>query len=280
MSDYITPEQLQAVLAAIVHGNMPAPQPTTPPQGQAVGTPASGSTANPSAEAPGRPGLLAVEASHVHADPPTTIARITGRTPQTRVMSPSTTTATTMGFRAAQQLCTTHLQALDGPTALCASCHGAVHAYCVVTHMHEFLCRPCYQEHEAVREAQRQRELAHRVAHGLGSFLPRSSELLGTAVGAVGGATLAAGQFLAAGAAAGARAAWTASRPHVPSSDLRIHLPPRPVSLPPPPLEDQVADGRPVGAPLTPQGAETQPSDGGVGEAMRQTRAEMDAMRA
>ena len=133
--------------------------------------------------------------------PPTTLVRQTGRAPQRRVMSPSLSQA----FQT--QVCSTCQGVLEGPAVRCASCGTTVHAYCAQSSMHEFFCRDCLQELEAVRQGRLHRDQALRSARGLGALTARSSELLGTAVGAVGGATLAAGQFLASGPPGGARIA-------------------------------------------------------------------------
>ena len=109
----------------------------------------------------------------------------------------------TAGFMAGQ-VCSNCLDVLRGPVAVCSACGGTVHNRCAVTHMHDYVCHQCHRALLEAREAQAQREQSLRAAHGLGMITARSSELLGTAMGAVGGATLAAGQFLAAGAVPGA----------------------------------------------------------------------------
>ena len=56
------------------------------------------------------------------------------------------------------------------------------------------------ERERALEERERvfkERERAHQLARGLGAMGARSPELIGATVGAVGGATLAASQFLA-----------------------------------------------------------------------------------
>ena len=74
----------------------------------------------------------------------------------------------------------------------------------------------------------------HAAARSLGLLGARSSELLGTAVGAVGAASAAASRFLVQGAVAGASSAWQASRLQEAPSRLEVQLPPRPAALPAP----------------------------------------------
>ena len=122
--------------------------------------------------------------------------------------------------------------------------------------MHVCVCFRCAREAQAVREAQRFQERALQAAHGLGSVSARSSELLGTAMGAVGGATLGAAQFLAAGVQAGARNAFGGARRHVSTPNLTVSLP-TPVQRPaafPPPLVEGVEDASPERAALPLQG--------------------------
>ena len=242
MSDSpFTADQIDALMRWVGHSRVSAP--TTEQQFRqqawqqmqssfAGRLPAEG----PQSTAPGQQGqsqgqfgvtTLSGDASRVLVVPQqtvTTVGRIAGRTPQTRVMSPSPA-----------DMCVSCHHDLSGPTAICASCHAVVHAACVVTYMHEFLCTRCASQLETHREAQRMREQALQAAHGLGASGARSSELLGTALGAVGGATLGAAQWMAAGVSAGARTAFSGARRHAPSSaDLTVRLP-APLMRPLPP---------------------------------------------
>ena len=67
--------------------------------------------------------------------------------------------------------------------------------------MHQSVCEACYYELQAAEEQRRQHQAAART---LGLAGARGAELLGTAAGAVGAASLAASRFLVAGATAGA----------------------------------------------------------------------------
>ena len=99
--------------------------------------------------------------------------------------------------------------------------------------LHEPDCEVCYSDLVAVEEPRR----AYRAAASrLGTVSARSSELFGSAVGAVSAASMAAGRYFLAGAASGAQSAWQGARP-APGLEVRI---PRPEHLPPPLADEPV----------------------------------------
>jgi len=147
--------------------------------------------------------------------------------PPTRVMSPNDR------FDYHRSPCKVCRFPLHGPQVGCSHCGELVHPQCVVAVIHEPYCETCFEELRAFEENRR----THRAAaRGLGVLGARGSELVGTAVGAVGSASLAAGRYFVSGAVAGAASAWQGSRA---SAGLEVRVP-RPDSLPPPLPEEPV----------------------------------------
>ena len=170
--------------------------------------------------------------------------------PQLRVMSPSIASAMR------EAVIRDHLQAacyvcsrqLGGPLVVCTCCGNAVHSHCALAAMHQTVCERCMQD---LQSAEQSRQQQHAAARALGLAGARGAEALGTAVGAVSAAGLAAGQFLVHGASAGARSAWSGAAARAPPALEVTH--PRPASLPPPLPADPASSSR---APCVPEGAE------------------------
>ena len=139
-------------------------------------------------------------------------------------MSPSTW----VGFP--REPCQVCRQPLAGPLVVCASCSAPVHGQCAVAVGHNVLCKHCVQQLQYDDEQRRQQ---HRAAHNMGLLTARGSECVGAALGAAGAASLAAGRYLVAGAAAGARTAWAGSGQLQPPAGFEVRVP-RPASLPQP----------------------------------------------
>ena len=156
------------------------------------------------------------------------------RLPDARVMSPTFRP----GFR---EPCSVCLRELAGPVVVCSTCASCVHSHCSAAVMQQSICENCFRQWQSAEEA---RQVQHAAARSLGLLGARSSELLGTAVGAVGAAGAAASRFLVQGAVAGASSAWQASRLQEAPPRLEVQLPPRPAALPAPLPADPPADPR------------------------------------
>ena len=118
--------------------------------------------------------------------------------PDARVMSPS--------FRPGHQgmPCGVCLREFAGPLVVRSSCGACVHNHCSAAVVQNAVCEGCFLQWQAGEEQRRQH---HAAARTLGPMGARSSELTGTAVGAVGAASAAASRYLVQGAVAGATSA-------------------------------------------------------------------------
>ena len=108
--------------------------------------------------------------------------------------------------------------------------------------MQSAVCEACFAQWQ---EAEAQRRQHHAAARTLGLVGARSSELLGTAVGAVSAASAGAARYLVHGAVAGASSAWHGERMQEGPPRIEISLP-RPAGLPPPLPADPHSSGAPI----------------------------------
>ena len=177
--------------------------------------------------------------------------------PQLRVMSPTSGLAMREGHSQIHP-CKVCNMSLGGPLVICAACGQPVHSHCSLAVMHNSICEKCMRDFQNDELARQQQAAA---AHQLGLVSARGAQLLGTAAGAVGAASLAASRYLVAGAQAGATHAWRGARAPSPSLDVTV---PRPASLPPP-----LADDPPV-APRSPIVAEVAEGSRGSGPEQQQ----------
>ena len=150
------------------------------------------------------------------------------------------------GFQTAA--CVVCRGALRGQLVACGACGAYVHSHCSVGLMQDSICENCFGNWQAAEEQRQQHQSA---ARRLGYAGARGSEIIGTAFGAVGAASVAATRYLVAGASAGARSAWQGSTVVPPPAGLEVTMP-RPASLPAPlPI-----DPAPTAAACASEGAE------------------------